>query len=264
VAGGVIGETSRETALRAEKTLTICQPTVYEVSIMTTPPNETAPTESQNTDVTESKKSEETAPERLFKFTLSEGILIALVTVGAYLVTYAYELGYTGHFGISEEFINLNLTNLLVTASLLTVFVTLSIPLIEPIVPRIRSWLVSPSPGRPLILVALMCYGLFFLLAMKFGELRASGQVPFLVTTSSSSQEMVLLRAYGDVLIFAPFNRKTREVQKSFTIIKIGDLKTALTLEDVGDLTPVLVKPSAASSSPPGSTTPTPSAAPSK
>lgn len=101
------------------------------------------------------------------------------------------------------------------------------------------------GPNLPLAIWFLLL-GVF--LVESAGDSAAANQVEFLTTKPLSSNEMVLLRAYGDDLILAPFDRTTKLVQKSFLIVKVQDLKTPLTLEEVGPLTPV--KSQAGQSSP--------------
>ena len=52
---------------------------------------------------------------------LSDSIVIALSPVLAYILSYAYELGYTGHFGIPKELISVGIMNTLIMAGVLTV-----------------------------------------------------------------------------------------------------------------------------------------------
>lgn len=80
-----------------------------------------------------------------------------------------------------------------------------------------------------------------YLLAMSIatikqvGESLAIRQVEFLVT--KSSPEMVVLRVYDDQLICAPFDRTTKEVKRTFSILKIAeDPNLKLSLEKIGPL----------------------------
>jgi multidrug efflux pump subunit AcrB len=67
------------------------------------------------------------------------------------------------------------------------------------------------------------------------GESVGIGKVTFMV--NKSSPEMVVLRVYGDKLICAPFDRTTKEVKRTFTILKTGDdPNLQLSLEKVGPL----------------------------
>ena len=299
---------------------------------MTTSPTSTTPTEAQKTEVTDPNKSAEPTPATRFKFSLSEGILLATASASAYLWTFQYERGFASHFGVPAQFINVSLINVLFVAALVIGVIFTAIPVANALVmiffPRVSSHplllrhattmfillpialfpayiygtrlallgglgmlafmvlyvfvlpllnrrevgyikklevqaerdrstgattligLVSRRLGPNLTLgVYLFIYSFFF--ATFAGDATATNQKEFLVTTlPSSTNEVVLLRAYGDDLIFAPFNRNTKEVQKSFTILKVADLKTPLTLEAVGPLNPVTVKPQAEKPSP--------------
>jgi len=98
--------------------------------------------------------------------------------------------------------------------------------------------LTAPRLGAKLSLV--IWYSLMSIfLAGAAGEAAAESQKEFLVTTLAPTNEVVLLRRYSDELIFAPFDRKTLQVQKTFLIVKVQDLKTLLTLESIGPLKPV-------------------------
>jgi len=67
------------------------------------------------------------------------------------------------------------------------------------------------------------------------GRDMAIRQVQFLIVRASS--EMAVLRVYGDKLICAPFDRTTKEVKRTFTILKMAE-NPSLTLspEKVGPL----------------------------
>jgi len=69
------------------------------------------------------------------------------------------------------------------------------------------------------------------------GRSSALNKDEFLVTTTS--EEMVVLRIYDDKLICAPFERATREIKRSFVVLKVGeDPNLVLNLETVGPLHP--------------------------
>jgi len=256
-----------------------------------------------------------------FKFTVTEGILLAASTGIFYLLTFRYESGYAGYFGIPMGFVNVGLTNVLFTMALmliligvllglaniiaafpvfrvsrdgkfrLVVFATVNLTVVfvaylsgdsyywmvlgisfsvlalglfvfpwlkKRLIPRVKvaSWLPFPNLRLVTLLMALwFIYG-----AARFGGALAANQKQFLTINFSASQEMVLLRVYGDNLILAPLNRNTKEVQMSFTILGVSDLKTALTLEDVGPLKPVPAKPAQAPAPPSALTSPPTSA----
>lgn len=254
-----------------------------------------------------------------FKFTVTEGILLAASTGIFYLLTFRYESGYAEYFGIPMGFVNVGLTNVLFTMALmliligvllglaniiaafpvfgvsrdgkfrLVVFATVNLTVVfvaylsgdwyywkvlgisfsvlalglfvfpsmkKRLTPRVKlaRWIPTPDLNLVTLLMALwFIYG-----AARFGGALAANEKQFLTTNSSASQEMVLLRVYGDNLILAPLNRNTKEVQMSFTILGVSDLKTALTLEEVGPLKSVAAKPTQALSPEPSTPKPSP------
>lgn len=92
------------------------------------------------------------------------------------------------------------------------------------------------GPNLPLVLW-LSIFMVF--LAESAGRAAAENETQFLVTKIGLSSELIVLRAYNDVVILAPFDRQKHEVQKSFSIVKFEDLKTPLNLEEVGPFNPV-------------------------
>lgn len=97
-------------------------------------------------------------------------------------------------------------------------------------------WSASEVNPRLIILGLVLVY--FVGISHEAGRMKAAKQKEFL-TASSSADELVLLRLYSDKLIFAPFDRNTRQVQKRFVILRVEDLKTPLTMDEVGPLTSV-------------------------
>lgn len=87
---------------------------------MTTPPTPPTPAEPDKTEAADPNMGEETTPERRFKFTPSEGILIAIASATGYLWAFQYERGFASHFGIPSQFINVSLINVLFIGALLT------------------------------------------------------------------------------------------------------------------------------------------------
>jgi len=67
------------------------------------------------------------------------------------------------------------------------------------------------------------------------GRGKALKQTDFPVT--NTVPEMAVLRVYGDNMICAPFDRKTREVKKTFSVLKVGeDSKLVMSIENIGPL----------------------------
>jgi hypothetical protein len=90
------------------------------------------------------------------------------------------------------------------------------------------------GPGGYLAFVGLIA---MLVISHSVGRASALDEDEFLVTTTS--EEMVVLRIYGDNLICAPFDRATREIKRSFVVLKIGeDPDLVLNLETVGPLHP--------------------------
>jgi hypothetical protein len=107
----------------------------------------------------------------------------------------------------------------------------------------------------------------FSFIASTAGEAEALQQKTFYVT--NTTPELVVLRIYGDTVIAAPFDRASKEVHKSFRILKVSDdAGLALTLEEVGPLklvpapTPVPAKNETSTSPPSPSATPVPDESP--
>lgn len=84
-------------------------------------------------------------------------------------------------------------------------------------------------------IIIILCLWLGLSISYHAGHAAALKQDEFLVATTSP--EMVVLRIYGDKLICAPFERATKEVQRSFIVLKVAeDPKLMLRLEKVGPL----------------------------
>jgi len=298
------------------------QPKAYEIQTIMTTPSPSPPLSTEQTSETAGESMNAgTALDRQFKFTLTEGILLAASTGVFYLLAFIYEWGYARHFGIPIEFVNVGLTNVLFTMALmliligvllglaniiaafpalrvsregafrLIIFTTVNatvvflaylsgnwyywkvfgisfsvLALVLYVFPwmnkrrrvKVATWL--PFPNLRLVPFTLLMAIWFVYGAVDYGDAIATKQKQFLTTnySYSASQEMVLLRVYGDNLVLAPFNRNTKEVQMSFTILKVSDLKTALTLEEVGPLKPVPAKPAQAPAPQPSAPTPSP------
>jgi hypothetical protein len=259
----------------------------------------------------------DTEEKKKVSFSLSEGILLATAPTFAYLFTFYYEKGYTSYFGIPEQFISINLINVLIfAAAFLSAFILL-FPLMNLLVMTLwninstilmsiaktiaaliflailiilfgpmgwKYWvwaviivvayatfdlifpLVTQRDKKGYIeklraqedrekkvkgildivpirhrlgiylMLALLVFGI--IIAEQMGKAEAFKQTEFLVT--NTSQEMVVLRIYGDNLICVPFSRNTNEVEKKFAVIKMADTPNlSLNLEKIGPLHPV-------------------------
>jgi hypothetical protein len=100
-----------------------------------------------------------------------------------------------------------------------------------------------------------ICVWFSLTLANKGGRFEAMWKTEFLVPSSAPGN--VVLCTYGDYLVVAPFDKQTKEVERSFSLLKKGDdPKLLLQLQAVGPLrvkdTSAEVRPGQASlSSPP-------------
>jgi len=81
-----------------------------------------------------------------------------------------------------------------------------------------------------------------FVFPKDFGKLKARQQVNYSVI--NTSPEAVVLRTYGDKMLCIPFDRKNKEIQRRFFILKISDNTRNLTFssEPVGPLHASIVK----------------------
>lgn len=244
---------------------------------------------------------------------VSDALIIAAFPIVAYVITYAYESGYAGIFGIPSDFITLNLTTVLVvTGALFGVILTLFIyanfilyilpksdsPIFRGVVKLLplillsvaylllygklwRYWIfpvicillfILMEFGFPLItqkgnlsyrekyeeqekiegkvkgiveyvlplvgrgaFIAILSLFLVLIFSWEAGRSRALKQDKFLIV--KASPELVVLRIYGEKLICAPFDRTTKEITGTFTILKTGDdPNLKLSLEKVGPL----------------------------
>lgn len=85
--------------------------------------------------------------------------------------------------------------------------------------------------------IIIFFYCLFFVLTAthSYGRFEAMWKKDFLVP--STSHDSVVLSSLGDTMIVAPMNRKTKEVERGFWIVKKGeDPKLLLNWEEVGPL----------------------------
>lgn len=271
------------------------------------------------------------------KLLLSEGLIIAAASAGAYLFAFYYEKGYARVFSIPIQLVNVGLVNVLIFAAVIFGLLSFLIMYLNPLlfafgvrharlillvflytcVPIYlygwadwKHWLIPvgalllfavliafviyvlplivhrkegdyaaryaaqaeidqnapPSPVETLnqrigFDVAFI-FGLLLIstnLASSAGEAEALQQKLFYVT--NTSPEMVVLRIYGDTLIASPFNRSSKEVQKSLHVLKISEgSQLVLIPEEIGPLTPVPATPTASGLAP---VIPTPTIAPS-
>ena len=87
--------------------------------------------------------------------------------------------------------------------------------------------------------ILIFAFYVFFVLtaAYSYGRFDAMWKKEFLVP--ASSPDSVVLSSFGDNVLVAPFDRKTKQVERSFSILKKGeDPKLLLRWEVVGPLQP--------------------------
>ena len=83
----------------------------------------------------------------------------------------------------------------------------------------------------------IMILWLLLVISNNAGDAAALKQEEFLV--ANTSPEMVVLRIYGDHLICAPFDRATKEAQRSYSVLNVADdPQLMVRLEKVGPLRP--------------------------
>jgi MFS family permease len=91
-----------------------------------------------------------------------------------------------------------------------------------------------PAVRGLLVLVAVVIY--LAIASYYFGRVSAVRQTEFLIV--EAPQEVVVLRSYSDLLICAPFDRESKEIDGSHVIVMkaASDTGTILTREKVGPL----------------------------
>jgi hypothetical protein len=101
--------------------------------------------------------------------------------------------------------------------------------------PMLLDYFVKSNTGATIFVIII--FVILFLGAMFLGGYNmAKGQTDFLVP--STHQDSVVLRIYGDNLICAPLNIETKEVEKTFFVIKLDDEpRPQLNLVKLGPLT---------------------------
>ncbi|UCH87343.1 MAG: hypothetical protein JSU97_02845 [Dehalococcoidia bacterium] len=100
--------------------------------------------------------------------------------------------------------------------------------------PPLIDWLRSRLLRALVVVIVTLIFGL--LIAYAAGRAEALRQDEFLVVRSDT--EAVVLRHYGDSFILAPFDRESKQVERSFFILKDDDESQPLfTLEKIGPLT---------------------------
>lgn len=152
--------------------------------------------------------------------------------VAAYLFITFYESGYTSFYGIPHYLISINITDIVLTNRMTLMAAVLAFLWIA------LYYNVLPSANSPLFkgmitFIVLLALALGFF----FGKNDAQKKVEFLVI--NSTPEQVVLKIYDDKLITAPFDRKTKTIERIFLIGKVGsDSHLMYSLENVGPLTP--------------------------
>jgi hypothetical protein len=97
------------------------------------------------------------------------------------------------------------------------------------------------APWTMNVILILVIFGWIWLgtyFAYQGGKKQAELQKVFSVVNQyPGTSELIVFRTYGDYFIAAPFNRSTREVEKTFYLLELSKLeKIPLTLEKIGPL----------------------------
>lgn len=152
--------------------------------------------------------------------------------IASYLFIAFYESGYTSFYGIPHYLISINITDIVLTnrmTLMAAVLAFLWIALYYNIMPNAN----SPLFKGMITFIVLLALTLGFF----FGKNDAQKKVEFLVI--NSDPEQVVLKIYNNKLITAPFNRKSKTIERKFLIGKVGtDPHLVYTLENVGPLIP--------------------------
>jgi len=91
------------------------------------------------------------------------------------------------------------------------------------------------SVGKVGVTIVMAAF-LLFMISYSDGQSSALKQEEFLIP--STSQQLVVLKAYGDILVCAPIDMQKHQVRRVFSLIKIGEEPTlTLTPRRVGPLT---------------------------
>lgn len=166
-------------------------------------------------------------------FVTKEFFILFTPFLASYLWTVFYEAGYAEVFGIPYDLISLNSYGVLLTNRLTLLAGTVAflwIGLYYNLLPSLTSPLF-----KGLITVILI---LAISLGFTFGRSEATSKKIFPVL--NTEPPMVVVKIYGDKLVAAKFNPKTRVVRKEFSIFKLGEHKNlSFSIRTVG---PLIVK----------------------
>ena len=185
-------------------------------------------------------------------------IIIALATLIFYWYALSYEIGYLSYFHIPFYFASLIPSIIVYTTSWLWLgllffsIIVVSLPLLlAELAIKFRERRrrrkgepeIKPSPFWTIFFCSLASIVLLYILFKVFnafyncGKQSAEYQVEFPVfKLSPPSCEAAIIRNYGEYLYAVPFDRDKKTFKKEFIIIKMSDITTPFSVENIGKL----------------------------
>lgn len=152
------------------------------------------------------------------EFVTKEIFIAVTPLLASYLWIIFYEAGYANYFGIPYDLIDLDITDIFLTNHLSLLAASIGflwIGLYYNLIPSFQSALFKAI------------ITLFLVLSIAAGALYGHFQAKtskyyYYLSENPSSTPQVVLRFYGDKMISAPLDLRTKAVQKSFYIHTVG------------------------------------------
>lgn len=165
-------------------------------------------------------------------FITKEFFIIFIPFISAYLWTIFHEVGYASYFGVPYDLIDLSWIEVLAKANRLTFLVAviafLCVSLYYNLIPRFTS---TAFKGLVIIILALSIS-----LGYHVGKRTATLQTDYLVT-GFNKQEFAVLQLDEKNMILTPFDRQTKQIQKSFSFLTLTQNPDLIfTWESIGPL----------------------------
>jgi len=165
-------------------------------------------------------------------FITKEFFILFIPFLAVYLWTIFYEVGYASYFGVPYDLIDLNWIEVLAKANRLTFLVAiiafLCVSLYYNLIPRFTS---TVFKGLVIIILALSIS-----LGYHIGKRTAGTQIDYLIT-NFNKKEFAVLQIDEKNIILIPFDRQTKQAQKSFSFLELNqDPNLNFTWEPVGPL----------------------------
>jgi hypothetical protein len=202
-------------------------------------------------------------------------IVIALITIVGYWYVLSYERGFCAYFGIPYYFILLNpsiiaetegswsnLFFILFTLNLAIILLATILVLIFNRISRLfkKKQVNKDEPIWLLPLKIMIAIHLIFMVVFysfdgstffrNKGREKAVSQDYFLICIAPCSnnvpikdKDMAVIRNYGENIFAVPINRDNKQFERKIVILKISEIKTYLTMEQVGPLMPEKIQP---------------------